>query len=61
MIKAGARNIYVAMFDEMNEGTVIFKCSRNPPSLPDGLRFVPYTEDPGFYLQVAGNLNKSLR
>jgi hypothetical protein len=49
------------MFDEMNEGTAIFKCTTNPPSMPDGLRFVPYTVDPGFYLQVAGNINRSLR
>lgn len=38
--KVGARTIYVAMFDEVNEGTAIFKCSRKPPSLSDGLRFV---------------------
>ena len=30
-IKAGAEMIYVAMFDEVNEGTAIFKCSDNPP------------------------------
>ena len=41
-IKIGAKMLYVAMFDEMNEGTAIFKCSTIPPSLPDGLKFVPY-------------------
>jgi hypothetical protein len=28
---AGARSAYLAMFDEMGEGTDLFKCTNNPP------------------------------
>ena len=60
-IDNGAKMLYVAMFDEMNEGTSIFKCSNNPPSLADGLKFVPYEEEPDFYLQMTGAIGSKLK
>lgn len=53
--------LYVAMFDEINEGTAIYKCSKNPPFLTDGLRFVPYEEDEDFYLKLTGKIGEYLR
>ena len=50
---------YVAMFDEMDEGTAIFKCSSQPPP---GARFVTYDDVPSDrYLWLAGAAGKLLR
>ena len=53
--------MYVAMFDEMNEGTAIFKCSRNPPSLADGLKFVEYQEEADFYMKMVGRIGRMIK
>lgn len=57
----GVKTIYVAMFDEMNEGTSIFKCTKVTPSLADGLKFVGYEEEPNFYLQLTGIVGKMIK
>jgi glycoprotein endo-alpha-1,2-mannosidase len=60
-ITAGVPMIYVAMFDEIDEGTAIFKISKNPP---DGKsKFVTFESDiPGdYYLQLAGKAARMLR
>ena len=50
---------YVAMFDEMDEGTAIFKCSSQPPP---GAHFVSYAGEPSDqYLWLAGQAGKMLR
>lgn len=60
-ISLGAEMIYVAMFDEIDEGTAIFKCSSNPPV---GLsNFVTF--DAGipsdYYLFLTGTANSMLK
>jgi hypothetical protein len=58
--KASAKALYIAMFDEMDEGTAIFKTSQHPP-LGDS----PFLADPSLpsdhYLWLTGTLGKLLR
>ncbi|MBI3875185.1 MAG: xylosidase/arabinosidase [Verrucomicrobia bacterium] len=59
--RSGAQMIYVAMFDEVDEGTAIFKCTSDAPGNGD-TRFVSYEGLPSdFYLQLAGAGGKLLR
>jgi hypothetical protein len=52
--QAGAQMIYVAMFDEVDEGTAIFKCTNDVPDSGD-TKFVTYEGLPSdFYLRLAG-------
>lgn len=61
MINAGAEMIYVAMFDEIDEGTAIFKVSDNPPN-SDGVHFIDNDGMPSDqYLWVTGMGAKMLR
>jgi hypothetical protein len=56
---AGAKMLYVAMFDEMDEGTAIFKCSNQPPA---GARFIDYEGMPSdHYLWLTGKARQLLR
>ena len=60
-IMAGAEMIYVAMFDEVNEGTAIFKCSDNPP-VSNVAKFVDMDGRPSdWYLWLTGEAAKMLR
>jgi len=58
-IDAKAKMLYVAMFDEIDEGTAIFKCSNNPPA------GVPLCDYEGMstdhYLWLTGEAGKMLR
>jgi len=59
--EAGADMLYIAMFDEVDEGTAIFKCSNNPPS-GGGSKFLTLDGLPSdFYLRLAGQAGKLLR
>jgi Glycosyl hydrolase family 99 len=58
-IDAKATMLYVAMFDEMDEGTAIFKCTSQPPT---NARFVSYENvPPDYYLWLTGEAGKMLR
>lgn len=60
-VKAGADMLYIAMFDEVDEGTAIFKCTNNPPTT-GGTQFLTYEGLPSdYYLRLAGAASKLLR
>ncbi|MBK1438830.1 xylosidase [Parapedobacter sp. ISTM3] len=57
--RAGAKTLYIAMFDEIDEGTAIFKCAKEkdtPLNGNGGLRFVGIEDDlpTDHYLWLAG-------
>lgn len=61
MINAGAEMIYVAMFDEIDEGTAIMKVSDTPPN-SDKAHFVDNDGMPSdHYLWLTGLGAKMLR
>ncbi|MCU0857591.1 MAG: glycoside hydrolase family 71/99-like protein [Pontiellaceae bacterium] len=59
--KAGADMLYIAMFDEVDEATAIFKCTDNPPA-SGGAQFLTLEGLPSdFYLRLAGQAGKLFR
>ena len=59
-VDAGAESLYLAMFDEIDEGTAFFKCTNTPPVGESS--FIPYEgEAPDHYLWLAGEAAKYLR
>lgn len=52
--RAGADMLYVAMFDEVDEATAIFKCTNQPP-VGEGVNFLTYEGLPSdHYLRLTG-------
>ena len=61
VIDAGLQTAYVAMFDEMDEGTCIFKVENNPPSSAES-QFANYEGLPSdYYLWLTGKAGEALR
>lgn len=59
--KASCEMIYVAMFDEVDEATAIFKCSNEPP-VGEGVQFLTYEGLPSdYYLRLTGEGGRLLR
>lgn len=59
--RAGADMLYVAMFDEVDEGTAIFKVTNTPP-VGEGVQFVTYEGLPSdHYLRLTGLAGKVIR
>ena len=57
---AGSRSAYIAMFDEIDEGTAIFKCTNDPPV--GASVFQTYEGRPSdHYLKLCGLGGKLLR
>lgn len=60
-IKAGAKMLYVAMFDEVNEGTAIFKVTDNPPVSATAEFADMDGMPPDHYLFLTGEIGRMLR
>jgi hypothetical protein len=63
---AGCTMLYGAMFDEVDEGTAMFKLAPTPTQLPAQGSFVPlnidgYALPSDWYLRLAGEATKTLR
>ena len=59
--EAGADMLYIAMFDELDEGTAIYKVRQDPPATPEA-PFVAEPEVPGdHYLWLTGEAGRVFR
>ena len=59
--RVSAKMVYVAMFDEVDEGTAIFKCTNDPP-MGEGVTFSTFEGLPSdYYLRLCGLGAKMLR
>lgn len=62
-VGAGAEMLYIAMFDEIDEGTAIFKCASKVPVSCPGSTFLPVENgiEPEHYMLLAGKAADMLR
>jgi len=66
LLRLKVSSIYIAMFDEVDEGTAIFKTIQNNKNVPAGIQVVTMSEDScevtnDWYLRIAGKLAEYLR
>ena len=59
VIDAGADMAYVAMFDEVDEGTAIFKVTNDPPRQGNYVTYDGFPSD--WYLRLTGEASKMIR
>ena len=58
---SGCQMLYVAMFDEVDEGTAIFKCDPDPP-VSSSEKFLSLGADPNdHYLRIVGEATRGFR
>lgn len=62
-IDHGAQMLYIAMFDEIDEGTAIFKIANRVPVAAPGSTFVPLEDglSSDFYLKMTGDAARKLK
>jgi hypothetical protein len=61
-VEVKAKMLYVAMFDEIDEATAIFKCTNEPPTNQPPARFLTYEGLPSdHYLWLTGQAGQMLR
>lgn len=63
VLALGCKMIYVAMFDEIDEGTAIFKTSERVPVAAKGSRFIPLDNGLGsdYFLRLTGEAARALK
>lgn len=61
-LEAGSESLYLGMFDEIDEGTQLFKINNNPPFYSNNLSFTDYGNNPeDHYLWLAGEATRALK
>jgi len=66
MKNAGAKSVYISMFDEVNEGTAIFKCAEDASMIPTGNWFLTLDAEgthvsSDFYLRLVNDGGKMIK